>query len=475
MIINSFRFLCIFAVLVIIMGGLQLIRKKSDKVGKVQLGILLLFSYYYIFKADWRFCICIACVTLIAYSMSIMLEKTKKKVWVFVGIISLICFLGYFKYTNFFVNSLRSIAGMNSVTLNIILPLGISFYIFSALAYLIDVYREDYPAEKNILNFAIYIAFFPKLTAGPIVRGRDFLPQVKEYRGIQWNEFKSGIQIFAFGLFKKIVLADHLGVFVDDVFRVPTAFNTGTVILAAISYSLQIYYDFSGYSDMVIGISKILGFDFKPNFNLPYIAQNVSDFWKRWHISLSSWFQDYLYIPLGGSRKGTARTYINLMIVMLVSGLWHGAGWTFIAWGALHGLASCINKAIGRRIKALGSIVNGVLTFIAVTLLWVMFRANSFSTALKVYSGIFTAHAGISQPYTWSFVAIVIFIGAIVVAAIYSMRTGKKEKTGKIQINGFYPVLDLSKFLSLIVFFTFCGLTIILGYFGNTAFIYGAF
>ena len=365
--------------------------------------------------------------------------------------------------------------GLDSVTLNIILPLGISFYVFSAIAYLIDIYRGEYPAQKNILNIALYIAFFPKLTAGPIVRGKDFFPQVKEYRGIQWDAFKAGIQIFVFGLFKKIVLADHLGVFVDDVFHVPTAFNTCTVILAAVSYSLQIYFDFSGYSDMAIGMSKILGFDFKPNFNLPYLSRNVSEFWKRWHISLSSWFQDYLYIPLGGNRKGIVRTYINLMFVMLVSGLWHGAGWTFIAWGALHGVASCVNRAFGKKLKALGSWVNGAFTFIFVTLFWVVFRADSFPTAVKVWTGMFTAHTGINQPYTWSFFAIACLIAGSVVAWRHSKRIGKKDKTGALIIDGCYPVFELSKFWNQVAFFTFCGLTIIMGYFGNTAFIYGAF
>jgi alginate O-acetyltransferase complex protein AlgI len=284
-----------------------------------------------------------------------------------------------------------------------------------------------------------------------------------------------GIQIFVFGLFKKIVLADHLGVFVDDVFFAPIAYNTGTVILAALSYSLQIYCDFSGYSDMAIGIAKILGFDFKPNFNLPYIAQNVPEFWKRWHISLSSWFQDYLYIPLGGSRKGEARTYLNLMIVMLLSGLWHGAGWTFILWGALHGIASCVNRALGKKLKMLRKCVNIILTFISVTLFWVVFRANSIGTALKVWSGMFTAHTGMSQPYTWSFVAIICLLIGTVVALIHSRKLGDKDKNGKPVVNGFYPVMDLTKLWSLVVFFTFCGLTIILGYYRNTAFIYGAF
>lgn len=472
--LNSFSFFLYFPPLVAVMAVFGLFRKKWKTAGKLQLFILLAFSYFFIYASDWRFCICIFVITALAYSTGILLEKTHN-VNILRGGIVLIAFLVYFKYTNFFVNSFRTIISLKPVTLKIILPLGISFYVFSTLAYLIDVYRGDYKAEKNILSFALYVAFFPKLTAGPIVRGKDFFWQVKEYRGIQWEAFLTGIQIFVFGLFKKIVLADRLGVFVDDVFHAPTAYNTGTVILAAVSYSLQIYFDFSGYSDMAIGVSKILGFDFKPNFNLPYVAKNMSEFWKRWHISLSSWFQDYLYIPLGGGRKGTARTYRNLMIVMLVSGLWHGAGWTFIIWGALHGIASCLNKVVGKKMEALGPSLNRIVTFIGVTLLWVVFRADSFWAAVKVWTGMFTIHTGINQPYAWSFFAIACLITGTIVSFIHSKKTGSVDKKGKLYVNAFYPVLDLSKFWSLVVFFTFCGLTVIMGYFGNTAFIYGAF
>lgn len=465
--LSSFYFLLYFPLLLGLMAVIGLFKKKWKTAGELQLLILLGFSYFFIYRSDWRFCICIFMITVFVYYIGILLEKTHNVKILRGGGIVLVVFLGYFKYADFFVNSFRTMMGLDSVTLNLILPLGISFYVFSAFAYLIDVYRGEDKAERNILYFALYLAFFPKLAAGPIVRGKDFFWQMKKYRGIQWEALLTGIQIFVFGLFKKIVLADHLGVFVDDVFRTPTAFNTGTIILAVLSYSLQIYFDFSGYSDMAVGVSKILGFDFKPNFNLPYAAQNLSDFWKRWHISLSSWFQDYLYIPLGGSRKGTARTYMNLMIVMIVSGLWHGAGWTFIAWGTLHGIASCLNKAVGKKMAVLGPCLNGALTFLVVTLFWVVFRADSFSTAIKVWTGMFSFQTGINQPYTWSFFAAACLIMGTVAAVIYD----KKSEN----INGFYPVLDLSKFWSLVTFFTFCGLTIILGYFGNTAFIYGAF
>ena len=478
MTLNSFSFLLYFVALTGLLFVLQLLRR-NEIIGKtitrLQVWTLLGFSFFFIFKSDWRFCVCIVAVTLLTYLFGRWIERNNKKNVLVGGVVLLVVFLAYFKYTNFFVNTFRAIAGLDSVTLNIILPIGISFYIFSAISYLIDIFRGDYPAEKNILHFALYIMFFPKLTAGPIIRGKDFFPQVKHYRGIEWDAFIAGIQIFVFGLFKKIVLADRLGVFVDDVFHAPTAFNTGTVILAAISYSLQIYFDFSGYSDMAIGVSKILGFDFKANFNLPYISQNVSEFWKRWHISLSSWFQDYLYIPLGGSRKGEFRTYINLLLVMLISGLWHGAGWTFIAWGAFHGIASCVNRAFGQKLKALGTWMNGIITFIFVTLFWVVFRADNFSTAVKVWTGMFTAHTGINQPYTWSFFAIACLIVGTIVAWHHNIKIGKRDKSRRVIVDGFYPVLDLSKFWSKVAFFSFCGLTILLGYFGNTAFIYGKF
>ena len=226
---------------------------------------------------------------------------------------------------------------------------------------------------------------------------------------------------------------------------------------------------------MAIGISKIIGFDFKSNFNLPYIARNVSEFWQRWHISLSSWFKDYMYIPLGGNRKGTVRTCINLMIVMTVSGLWHGAAWTYVAWGVVYGVLCVINKLAGKWFIRMGSIVNGIITFLIVTLLWVVFRADSFTDALDVYKGIFTIHDGISQPYTWSFFAIVCFVIAIVIAWHHSKKMGEVDKKGNFVINGFYPLLDLSRFWHLVIFLTFCGITVMMGYFGDTAFIYGSF
>jgi len=453
---------------------------------RIQIIILLLFSWYSIGTIDYRFLLCILAITIVTFVLGIFMDNSQKqkirKSVCAIGCLIAILMLCYFKYSNFFLSSLSSIFQKSYTTLNIILPVGISFYTFTVIAYLCDVYRNKYAAEKNFIDFALYITFFTKLTAGPIVRGKEFLPQIKEYRGIRWNEVLVGIQIFVFGLFKKIVLADRLGVFVNDVFYAPAAYHSLTVILAVISYSLQIYFDFAGYSDMAIGLSKILGFEFSRNFNLPYLAKNVSEFWKRWHISLSSWFQEYLYYPLGGNRKGTARTYVNLILVMLVSGLWHGAGITFILWGFCYGLASCIHKIWRTYISGKGEtkeksrswamfsdVVKVILNFSLVSLLWIIFRANSFQTAWKVIKGMFSWQDGILQMYTWSFFAIVCLIVASVVAIV------RAKKHGENYVDGFYPVLNLKKFIPLVIFFTFTGLTIILGYFGNNAFIYGKF
>lgn len=496
--LNNFYFIIHFAVLIMIMFLLQHIRSRrwTETLGRTQIIVLLLYSYYFVASVDWRFVLCVVIVTIITYVCGLLIERArqsdkqlqsygKARKIVIGGGIALVLILVYFKYTNFFIESVNRVFGQNIGMLKMILPLGISFFIFSALSYVIDVYRGICSAEKNIIDFGLYMAFFPKITAGPIVRWTDFKPQIKEYRSITLNELSAGIQIFVFGLFKKMVLADHLGVFVDDVFRTPGVFNTRTVVLSAISYSLQIYLDFSGYSDMAIGLAKILGFDFKPNFNLPYIARGFSDFWNRWHISLSQWFRDYMYIPLGGGRRGEGRTYINLLIVMLVSGLWHGAGWTFILWGLLHGVASCVTRLIKKNrskskiyesnviIRAFGALV----TFIFTTLFWTIFRAESIEKVSIYWKALFTVHSGINQPYTWTFFSIVCVVIATIIAVVRSHRckVGQEIKRELETVNGFYPVLDLSKIWSLIFFFSFCGLTILLGYYGNTAFIYGGF
>lgn len=463
--LHSLGFIAFVAGLVAVLGIIQLLRQKWGILSRVQLFVILVGSYYFIYLYDKICCACIFAVTIWSYSFGRLIgicreHKNKSRMLLWGGSIGLILFLCYFKYAGFFMGEEAFI----------ILPIGISFYVFSAISYIADVYLDRCDVETDFFVFAVYLSFFPKIIAGPIIRGKDFLPQVKGYAGIKRSGLETGVQIFVFGLFKKMVLADHLGVFVDDVFRMPGAFNTGTVMLGAVSYSLQIYLDFSGYSDMAVGVSRMLGFDMAANFNLPYIAENVSDFWNRWHISLSTWLRDYVYIPLGGSRKGEVRTYLNLMVTMLVSGLWHGVGWTFMLWGLLHGVLSCLHRFADGRIHHTASRVGRLLrilaTFVLVTLLWVIFRADDLEIAGRVFKAMFTVHSGINQPYTWT-------IFAIVVLGVASYSAYRRPADNRI--SGYYPVLDLSRFWNQVLFFVFCGLTIIMGYFGNTAFIYGKF
>lgn len=477
----DFKFIIFLTGLTIILLVIQLIGKHTrlqSCAPRLQVYVLLFASMGIICLQDLRFAAIISFVILSSYATGVLVSTSRnisfKRVTLIAGVCVSVAMLGIFKYFNFFVAGFAEAFHKDYVSINIILPLGISFYIFTAISYMVDVYNGTIAAERNLGNYALLICFFPKLVAGPIVRAEDFLPQITGYRGVKREGVEAGIQIFIFGLFKKIVLADHLNVFVNDVFKAPRAFSSITILLAVISYSLQIYYDFSGYSDMAIGVSKILGVDIKRNFNIPYIAQNFSEFWKRWHISLSSWFRDYLYIPLGGNRKGVIRTYFNLLIVMLVSGLWHGAGLTFVIWGFLHGVLSCLHRVI-RNTKLFTlkgtaiSTVRAFLTFAVTSLLWVIFRASDINNAKEVFTGLFSFRSGIFQPYSWSFFAIVCLTASTVVAALNSKRRQSAV------IEGFYPVFKLNTIFGLTAFLTFFGLTVLMGYFGDTAFIYGKF
>jgi alginate O-acetyltransferase complex protein AlgI len=452
--------------------------------------ILLIASYVFYGWWDWRFCFLMLVLTLVAYGSARQIDKRENsRAHVIIGVVVPLVILGVFKYFNFFAASFARVWGIRTGgALNIVLPVGISFYTFQSLSYTIDVYRKKLPAEKSFVKLALYIAFFPQLVAGPIVRAADFLPQLEEDRNLAARNFRAGIQVFMFGLFKKVVIADWLSVFVDDVFRTPMAFHAASLILAVIAYSIQIYFDFSGYSDMAIGCAKCLGYDFARNFNLPYVSRNIAEFWRRWHISLSSWLKEYLYIPLGGNRKGAARTYANNMLTMLLGGLWHGADWTFVAWGGAHGIALCAHKfyrrhfsrgkcppAPGKFPRLLRFLAANLLTNIFVGFSWIFFRADDFSTAGLIIMRIVTWQTGIIQIYAWAIVAMIILLAATIAAAAVK-RLGKPPSPGEEDgINGFYPVLDLSKFWHLVIFFVTAGLIAGLAYTGANPFIYFQF
>lgn len=299
-------------------------------------GILLIASYVFYGWWNMRLCLLLMGITWISFFTAVKKDEKhlrQSRISLLIGVGTPLAVLGIFKYYDFFVTSFCEVFHLTPGVLNLILPVGISFYTFQALSYTIDVYTGKIEKEKSFLQFALYLSFFPQLVAGPIVKASEFLPQLKENRKVTLSGLESGIQIFVFGMFKKVVLADNISVFVDEVYRSPQIFGSGTVALAVAAYAIQIYMDFSGYSDMAIGCAKCMGYELPVNFNLPYISYNVSEFWKRWHISLSSWLMQYLYIPLGGNRKGRIRTYVNLMITMLLGGLWHGAEWSFVLWG----------------------------------------------------------------------------------------------------------------------------------------------
>ncbi len=309
--------------------------------------ILLLASYWFYGSWDWRFLSLIWISTLVDFYCGKRITQAKsathKKSFLFLSIFVNLSILGLFKYFNFFIESFENLLAnspinLNWQTLNIILPVGISFYTFQTMSYTIDIYHKKIKPTKNFLNFAVFVAYFPQLMAGPIERAKHLLPQVENPRTLTLDKFYEGCYLILWGLFQKVVIADNLAKIVDPIFSAQAPYQGLSVLVALYAFSFQILCDFAGYSNIARGLSKCMGFDIMINFNLPYFATNPREFWQRWHISLSSWLRDYLYIPLGGNKFGNCKTYRNLMITMLLGGLWHGAAWTFVIWGAYHGL-----------------------------------------------------------------------------------------------------------------------------------------
>ena len=476
---TSIPFFVLFAVVYLLILAFNFKSVRSRLSEKLQLAlkhtILLVASYIFYGWWDYRFCFLMLLLTFVAWLCSKKIyENSHRRLFTVIGVAFPLVVLGFFKYFNFFLNSFTDLFLIESNTvLNIILPVGISFYTFQSMSYTIDVLRGSVSC-CSFPDVALYISFFPQLVAGPIVKAADFMPQLKKNEPLKLTDFSVGVQIFAFGLFKKIVIADNLSVFVDDVFAKPLAFSSLSVVLAVISYSIQIYCDFSGYSDMAIGVARCFGYDFKANFNMPYISKNVTEFWKRWHISLSSWLQEYLYIPLGGNRKGKTRRYINLLLTMVLGGLWHGANYTFVFWGLLHGIVLCVHKAFatlrkGGKRTAFGSAISVLLTYAFVCVCWVFFRAENFETALDILSKMFVWSSGITQVFSWSVFSVAVLAAATLFAAVKAKREGSKE------INGYYPVLDLNRLSGLTLFFLEIIFIVMLAYTNSNPFIYFQF
>ncbi|MCR9117381.1 MAG: MBOAT family protein [bacterium] len=369
--------------------------------------LLLLFaSYFFYMSWDYRFGALILVSTGIDYAACLAIEnnsgrESQRRFYLVVSLVTNLTILAVFKYFNFFANSFVDFASLcgfvlSPVAVNIILPVGISFFTFQSMSHTIDVYRGEIKAERSFVRFALYVAFFPQLVAGPIVRAVDFLPQLNRKPKLNWVRIHWGFERFLIGLLKKVVIADNMSPVVDLIYGSPTSFSTPMLWFATICYAVQIYADFSGYSDMAIGCARILGFKIPENFNMPYLASSPSDFWRRWHISLSTWLRDYLYIPLGGNRYGTFKLYRNLMITMVLGGLWHGASYNFIIWGVGHGLLLCGQRVLASifpKSKGKGNFVvkavSIVLMFVAVITLWVPFRAATLSEAMQVLNGMY--------------------------------------------------------------------------------------
>lgn len=371
--------------------------------GRVRLGICLAASYVFYGWWDWRFLALLMFDTMWDYNIGLLLARVRgprARRWLIIASVSEnLGLLGVFKYFDFFVDSMIHVSsllglGLSAPALRIILPIGISFYTFQSMSYTLDVYWKKLDTEPDFLRFAAFIALFPQLVAGPIVRAKHLLPQMRRDQPFSAANLTSGLHLMLWGYFKKVVVADSLAPLVDARFANPAAHGTLSMSIGLLFYAFQIYCDFSGYSDIAIGAGRMMGFDFGINFNTPYFSRGFREFWRRWHISLSTWLRDYLYIPLGGNRHGAARTYRNVMLTMLLGGLWHGANWTFVIWGGLHGIYLVVERFVGpqyRRVCAwlrAPEFVRHAVAMLAVfsltCLAWVFFRSPDLPTALEV-------------------------------------------------------------------------------------------
>lgn len=372
--------------------------------------LLLVSSYVFYGWWDWRFLFLIAFSSIIDFIIGQKIYNTDnqkhRKRFLTLSLLVNLGFLVYFKYSNFFIDTFVDSfklfgKDLEIGTLNIILPVGISFYTFQTLSYTIDIYRKQLKPTKDWLAFFSFVSFFPQLVAGPIERASHLLPQFYKTYKFNYNLVRSGLLLMAFGLFKKMVIADRAAFYVNEVYNNTDSHNGVSYLYATILFAFQIYCDFSGYSDIAIGASRTMGFDLMKNFDSPYFSKSITEFWRRWHISLSTWFRDYVYIPLGGSKKGKYKTYSNLFIVFLVSGLWHGAAMTFIIWGAIHGLIIVVEKAsyklkqpiynkLGlKKANFSNNLFFNIITFSIVCFAWIFFRANSLSDSFTIVNGIF--------------------------------------------------------------------------------------
>ncbi|PYE81703.1 D-alanyl-lipoteichoic acid acyltransferase DltB (MBOAT superfamily) [Winogradskyella epiphytica] len=467
MFFNSIEF---FIFLPIVFSLYWLIGAKNIK---SQNFLIVLASYVFYGWWDWRFLSLILFSSIVDYSIGLALDKQNKssyrKTLLWISISVNLGFLGFFKYYNFFIDSLRDSftffgADLNISTLNIILPVGISFYTFQTLSYTIDVFNKKLKPTKDIVGFMAFVSFFPQLVAGPIERATNLLPQFSIERKFVYRDAVNGLRQILWGLFKKIVIADNCAKYANLIFNNHTDYNGSTLLLGAFFFAFQIYGDFSGYSDIAIGISRLFGFNLKRNFAYPYFSRDIAEFWRRWHISLSTWFRDYLYIPLGGSKGGLKMKIRNTFIIFIVSGLWHGANWTFIIWGALNAfyflplLLTNRNRvntdliAQGNYFPSLKEASQMFLTFLLTTIAWVFFRADSVGHAISYLQHIFSSSL---------FFKFEIFPSTILILVMFFLITEWLGRSGNYALEKidflFKPLRWAFYILLIILMFSFTG------------------
>jgi D-alanyl-lipoteichoic acid acyltransferase DltB (MBOAT superfamily) len=398
MIFNSFEFLIFLPV---IFSLYWFVFNKSLQIQNI---LLLISSFFFYGWYDYRFLALIFLNIIIDYFFGLVIHKSvenKRRLFLIFGIVNNLVVLGVFKYFNFFSKEFCELLGLYGLNvkpyyLSVIMPIGISFYTFHGMSYIIDIYKKRISPTKNLVDYSLFVSFFPLLVAGPIERAQHLLPQIQNRRFFNYNTAVNGCRLILWGFFKKIVIADYLGTLVDPIFDNYESYSYNTLIWAAILFSFQIYGDFSGYSDIALGTSKLFGFELLSNFKFPYFSRDIAEFWRRWHISLSTWFKDYLYIPLGGSKVSKIKVIRNTFIIFLVSGFWHGASWNFIIWGGIHALAflplllfnrNRINSieiiAENRTLPSFKELVNVISTFLIVTFAWIFFRSKTLVSSIN--------------------------------------------------------------------------------------------
>lgn len=401
MLFNSWIFVAFLVVLLAVVAPMR-------RYGTPWRVTLLVASYFFYAQWDWRYCFLILGSTIVDYALALGIDAGRHpRRYIVLSVVANLGFLGFFKYANFLLDTAGRVGAAFSLppftALDIVLPVGISFFTFQAMSYTIDVYRKELPARRSFLDYALFIAFFPQLLAGPIVRAREFFTQLDNPVRTTFLEARYALVLIALGLVKKMVLADTLALRFDPVWTNAAHASPWEALLAVYAFAFQIYFDFSGYTDVAIGVALLLGFRFPKNFDYPYLALSIQDFWRRWHMTLSRWLRDYLYVALGGNRHGPARTYAALMITMLLGGLWHGASWNFVIWGGLHGAYLALERVLPERWRSppasrLATALRWLLTFNLVCLAWIFFRSPGLAASGEMLAKVAALPGALPNP-----------------------------------------------------------------------------